>query len=66
LMQKLKEAPNQQLPHSVLLKRMKIDARTFQEIITTLEQQGDVAIVSQATTGRPQRAYQLVDDGSAG
>jgi predicted ArsR family transcriptional regulator len=45
---------------------MKIDAKTFQELITTLEQQGDVTIVSQSTTGRPQRIYQLVGAEQAG
>jgi hypothetical protein len=34
LVRKLREAPNQQLAHSVLLKRMKIDAKTFQELVT--------------------------------
>jgi hypothetical protein len=59
LLRKLREAPDGQLAHSVLLKRMKIDAKTFQELITTLEQQGDLQTVMQATTGRPQRAYRL-------
>lgn len=61
LLRKLREAPERQLPHSVLLKRMKIDAKTFQELVTTLEQQGDVATVIQSTFGRPQRAYRLSD-----
>ena len=55
LLRKLREAPGRQLAHSVLLKRMKIDAKTFQELITTLEQQGDVGDVTQSTAGRPQR-----------
>ena len=66
LLRKLREAPGQQLAHSVLLKRMKIDAKTFQELITTLEQQGDVTTVSQSTAGRPQRVYQLVGAEQAG
>lgn len=66
LLRKLREAPNHQLVHSVLLKRMKTDAKTFQEIVTTLEQQGDVAIVMQSTGGRPQRAYRLVGHGLHG
>ena len=61
LIRKLREAPDCQLTHSVLLKRMKIDARAFQELLNTLEQQGDIQTVLQATTGRPQRAYRLVD-----
>ena len=60
LVRKLREAPGRQLPHSLLLKRMKIDAKTFQELITTLEQQGDVVTVTQSTAGRPQRVYQLL------
>ena len=59
LLRKLREAPERQLPHSVLLKRMKIDAKTFVELITTLEQQGDLTTVIQSTFGRPQRAYRL-------
>lgn len=66
LLRKLREAPERQLAHSVLLKRMKIDAKTFQELINTLEQQGDVATTSQSTDGRPQRAYRLVDQGGEG
>ncbi|MBL8813684.1 MAG: hypothetical protein JNM43_26190, partial [Planctomycetaceae bacterium] len=56
----LHEATDQQLEHSVLLKRMKVDARTFQDLINTLEQQGDIATVTKATAGRPQRVYQLL------
>jgi hypothetical protein len=65
LLRKLRDAPERTLPHSVLLKRMKTDAKTFQELISTLEQQGDVATVSQSTSGRPQRAYQLTPDAVA-
>ncbi len=39
----LQETPERQLPHSLLLKRMKMDAKSFQEMIATLEQQGDIA-----------------------
>lgn len=59
LVRKLREAPGHQLAHSVLLKRMKIDAKTFQDLVTTLELQGDVVTVLQTTGGRPQRAYRL-------
>lgn len=64
LLRKLREAPGRQLPHSVLLKRMKIDAKTLQELITTLEEQGDVKSATQSTTGRPQRVYQLLGEES--
>jgi hypothetical protein len=64
LVRKLREEPNGQLAHSVLLKRMKIDAKTFQELVTTLEQQGDLLTVIQATAGRPQRHYRLLGESS--
>ncbi len=60
LMRKLREAPNQTLPHSVLLKRMKTDARTFHEIITTLSQRGDIVAETRATETRPTRVYRLI------
>jgi len=62
LVRKLREAPDHQLAHSVLLKRMKIDAKAFQELVTTLEQQGDLLTVIQATAGRPQRHYRLLGE----
>lgn len=60
LMRKLREAPSQTLPHSILLKRMKTDARTFLELIVTLEQRGDIKVLSQSTAGRPTRLYRLI------
>lgn len=66
LLRKLREAPDRQLSHSVLLKRMKIDAKTFQELINTLEQQGDVQTTTQSTDGRPQRAYRLTGETTGG
>jgi hypothetical protein len=59
LMRKLREAPGQTLPHSVLLRRMKIDARTFLELIVTLEQRGDIKVLTRSTKGRQNRVYQL-------
>lgn len=66
LLRKLREAPNQTLPHSVLLKRMKLDAKSFQELITTLEQQGDVQVITTARAGSALRAYRLVGEVNAG
>ena len=60
LMQKLRGAPDNTLSHSVLLKRMKIDARSFQNLMSTLEERGDVAIITAPTAGRPSRCYQLL------
>lgn len=60
LLRKLREAPNRELPHSVLLKRMKIEAKSFSAIIETLCQQGDIEIVSTPRAGWPVRVYRLV------
>ncbi|HMP07708.1 MAG TPA: hypothetical protein PJ982_15260, partial [Lacipirellulaceae bacterium] len=65
LLRKLREAPEQTMPHSTLLKRMKLDAQAFQELVTTLKQQGDIETVQQSTGGRPQRAYRLVGEPSS-
>ncbi len=62
VIQKLGDAPNRILSHSKLLKRMKMDTRTFREIITTLEQQGDVKVVDSPSPGRPVRSYRLGDE----
>ncbi|MEX1228802.1 MAG: bifunctional DNA primase/polymerase [Planctomycetaceae bacterium] len=59
LLRKLREAPDQTLPHSVLLKRMKIDAKTFHEIVATLEQQGDLQVETVTRAGSSHRAYRL-------
>ncbi len=61
LMKKLREAPDRTLSHSILLKRMKMDARSFLDLVNTLEQRGDVAITTRSTAGRPTRCYQLLD-----
>jgi predicted ArsR family transcriptional regulator len=41
---------------------MKLDTEQFQKLISTLEQQGDLRTVVQATAGRPQRLYQLLGE----
>lgn len=64
LVRKLRAAPEHQLPHSVLLKRMKIDANTFQSLVTTLAEQGDLLVVTETTGGRPQRIYRLLGEAS--
>jgi hypothetical protein len=58
---KLRGTKGQELPHSVLLKRMKTDAKTFLAMVTTLEQSGDIVIRTQSTSGRSGRYYQLVE-----
>jgi len=60
LMQKLRDAPERELPHSVLLKRMKTDAKSFRDLIDTLCQQGEVEVVTTPRAGWPVRAYRLV------
>ncbi len=57
---KLREAPDQTLPHSVLLKRMKVDSQAFQHIVHTLSLQGDIESVSVPTPGRHGVAYRLL------
>ena len=59
LMAKLRDAPNCELPHSVLLKRMKMDAQGFQKMIDTLAAQGDLSVINRPTGGRSYRGYQL-------
>jgi hypothetical protein len=56
---KLREARNQQLPHSQLLKRMKIATKDFQMLVETLQQQGEIDVISASTKGRPIRVYRL-------
>lgn len=60
-LQKLRNAPGQELPHSLLLKRMKIDAKSFLGLVTTLEQRGDISIRTQTTPGRTGRFYRLAE-----
>jgi hypothetical protein len=65
LLKKLRGAPGRELPHSVLLKRMKTDATTFRALIATLEQRGDVVTRAEGVRGGTARFYRLAG-GSAG
>lgn len=58
-LKKLWEAPGQELPHSIALKRMKMDARHFLEMVTTLEQRGDIEILVEPRPGTPGRFYRV-------
>ena len=58
-LQNLREAPGQELAHSALLKRMRMEAKNFLTLVETLEQQGDIDIRTQPTSGRPSRFYRL-------
>jgi hypothetical protein len=61
VIKKLREAPGNELPHSVLLKRVKLDAKGFLSLVETLEQQGDIVVRTQPAPGpgRPTRFYRL-------
>jgi hypothetical protein len=61
VIKKLREAKGQELAHSVLLKRMKTDNKSFLSIVETLEQRGDIVVRTQFGTGRPARVYRLAD-----
>ncbi len=60
-LKKLRGAPGRELSHSVLLKRMKIDAKSFQMVVTTLEQRGDIVTRTETVSGGVARFYQLID-----
>jgi len=62
LLKKLRGAPGLELGHSVLLKRMKTDAKTFHGLVTTLEQRGDVIVRTEAVRGGVARFYRLATD----
>jgi len=66
VMRKLRAAPGGELSHSALLKRMKMDAKSFLLIVGTLEQRGDIVIRTQATATKSGRFYQLAEEASAG
>jgi hypothetical protein len=61
LLEKLRDTAGRELAHSVLLKRMKTDAKTFLSLVTTLEQSGDIVIRTQSTSGRSGRFYRLAE-----
>ncbi len=60
LTEKLRHAAGSELPHSVLLKRMKMKSKEFQDIIETLIQQGDIEVVNVPRSGSPLRSYRLI------
>jgi DNA-binding IclR family transcriptional regulator len=65
LLRKLQGAEDHALEHSKLLKRMKMDCRTFHELVTTLVQRGDVEVITAPTAGRPSTKYRLrVNEGT--
>jgi hypothetical protein len=62
VIERLRSAPDRTLGHSVLLKRMKVDVKTFREIVETLVQRGEVRVEPVATAGRTGFVYRLVGD----
>lgn len=60
VIRKLREAPNGTLPHSVLLKKMKLDSQSFQQVIQTLAEQGDIEVQTVLTSGRTGLMYRLL------
>jgi hypothetical protein len=63
LLKKLREAPHRQLPRSLLLKRMGMPARSFNDLIETLCQRGDITPVPVETAGRTGIVYCLASKG---
>jgi len=61
VIEKIREAPESQLPHSTLLRRMKVSSKIFQELIDTLTQSGDITIEQLTTSGRTGMVYRLRD-----
>ncbi|MCA9311793.1 MAG: DUF3987 domain-containing protein, partial [Phycisphaerales bacterium] len=59
-LRRLREAPGGSLPHSVLLKRMKLDAKSFGDVMETLLQRGDVSTETSRSGGRPGTWYTLL------
>lgn len=56
----LRAAPGQEMPHGALLRRMHMDAKTFQALIGTLEQRADVITKTTVTSTKPRISYALL------
>ena len=66
VIKKLREAPGRRLAHSVLLKRMKLKAKDFHDLIDTLEQRGEVETRRTPRAGSPLVEYELIGGGDEG
>lgn len=66
VIKKLREAPGHRLSHSVLLKRMKLKAKDFHDLIDTLQQRGEVETQRTPRAGSPLVEYVLIGDGNEG
>lgn len=47
------------LSHSALMRKMKVPAKTLQEVVATLAAQGDLQIKDSLTKGRPMKIYSI-------
>ncbi|RMH24443.1 MAG: DUF3987 domain-containing protein [Planctomycetota bacterium] len=54
-----------EIDHSTLLKRSKLDAATFKQVIETLEERGDIVKSTVQTEGRHAHRYALVQEGES-
>ncbi len=63
VLQKLRDAPNRRLSHSVLLKRMKLKAKDFRDLIETLVQRREIQVTSTPRAGSPLIEYSLDEGG---
>jgi len=61
VLRKIKSAGGS-IVHSVLLKRTKLNARLFEQIIGTLQESEQVKVVDIDTGGRPKRIYELAKE----
>ena len=61
LKEKLRGAPGRRLSHSVLLKRMKLKAKEFRDLIDTLLQQGEIRADTTPRAGSPVVEYELIE-----
>lgn len=66
LLRNLCEAPGGRMTHSALLRKMKIDSKTFGELVMTLVQQGDIEVGTEETAGRTNRSYRLTSGSGSG
>jgi hypothetical protein len=57
--EKIRNAPGNELAHSVLLKRLKIPKKEFADLMDTLACRGDVEVKDVTTSGRTGRWYAL-------
>ncbi len=66
IIEKLRNAPDRELDHSTLLKRMKMDAQSFHKLIDTLLQRGDIGVRQEPTAGRTATHYHLAPGATKG